>query len=73
MEDEELKKLFHNKNVTKTINNIRVLGIPTQHQVNEFINTAEARVIIQYIIENSNAEESYDYYITSYKQSNGGQ
>ena len=71
MEDEELKALFYNKNVIKTVNNIKVLGIPTQHQINEFINSPEARVIIQYIIENSNAEEPYDYYITSYKQNNG--
>ena len=71
MEDEELKALFYNKNVIRKINNLRVLGIPTQAQVNEFINMPETKVIIEYIINNSTAENDYKTYIEDYKRNNG--
>lgn len=71
LEDEEIKKVFYNKNIIRKIDNIRVLGIPTQTQVNDFINLPETKVLLGYIIENSTAEENADYYIHAYKQSNG--
>ena len=71
MEDEEIKKLFYNKNIIRKIDNIRVLGIPTQNQVNDFVNLPETKVLLEYIIENSTAEENADYYIHTYKQNNG--
>ena len=71
MEDEEIKKIFYNPNLIKKINNLRGLGIPTQAQVNEFLNTQEAKILIEYIIKNTNAEEDYQHYINLYKQNNG--
>ena len=70
LKDDEVKKYFYNKNIVRKLDNMRIIGTPRNDHVKDFISMPEAKLLIQHIIENSNAEESADYYIELFKREN---